>query len=388
MSQSDWFHLGFTQHDEHNLVAAEDSYRKALIIDPVPHGGFRYLAKLSRKTGRPDLSNRISRWVAVSDVPAPIRNLGTTRLAFPTVLAFEPIQICNATCFCCPYTWLREQEGYIRKRMSRVKIEYLMNQFGRARGTHGYAGPLRVIPFRFSDPMLFRDLDVVLSGARRWDMIVDLTTNGVAFGARQANLIAEYVDVIGKISVSIIGCSPSQIRELMGVDVQRVLDQLAWISANRPSVMKTIRVNLKQTGPMQDEGAETHRLTEAFADLGFNVRLKRDWLKNRVHYGGFSTQRLGKPDTLSPIEQSADGFVSGCGWRALPTRMEVMVDGDVVLCCDEADRNKVLGNVFQDGMAEIWNGPLKHEHALIFDATFSEEKNGLICSTCSRASWG
>jgi MoaA/NifB/PqqE/SkfB family radical SAM enzyme len=68
--------------------------------------------------------------------------------------------------------------------------------------------------------------------------------------------------------------------------------------------------------------------------------------------------------------------------------MEVMVNGDVVLCCDDAERYRVYGNVFESSIEEIWNGPLLEEHKVIYSRQFLAEKQDLICTGCSRAVYG
>ena len=40
-------------------------------------------------------------------------------LPLPMSIAFEPINLCNAKCYCCPYTTLSEDKTYHGKRMSR-----------------------------------------------------------------------------------------------------------------------------------------------------------------------------------------------------------------------------------------------------------------------------
>ena len=67
--------------------------------------------------------------------------------------------------------------------------------------------------------------------------------------------------------------------------------------------------------------------------------------------------------------------------------MNVMCDGSVVLCDDDSNGRKKFGNVFEDNMAKIWNGHLLKEHKLIYNRNFDEEKNQLICKSCSRANW-
>ena len=64
-----------------------------------------------------------------------------------------------------------------------------------------------------------------------------------------------------------------------------------------------------------------------------------------------------------------------------------MCDGSVVLCDDDAIGRKKFGNVFEDGIEKIWNHNLLEEHKLVFQKSFSYEKNQLICKSCSRANW-
>ena len=56
--------------------------------------------------------------------------LKVPRLPFPTELEFEPIQLCNAKCFVCPYTRLQEDDNYRGKKMSREQIDFVLSDFG------------------------------------------------------------------------------------------------------------------------------------------------------------------------------------------------------------------------------------------------------------------
>ena len=43
-------------------------------------------------------------------------------IPLPTYIAFEPINLCNAKCYCCPYTTLSEDKNYHGKRMTRDQL--------------------------------------------------------------------------------------------------------------------------------------------------------------------------------------------------------------------------------------------------------------------------
>ena len=65
-------------------------------------------------------------------------------------------------------------------------------------------------------------------------------------------------------------------------------------------------------------------------------------------------------------------------------RLEVLVDGTAVLCCDDVDGKTNYGNVFEIGIEGVWQN-LTKAHKLIFDQTYSKQKDNLICNTCARA---
>jgi len=59
-----------------------------------------------------------------------------------------------------------------------------------------------------------------------------------------------------------------------------------------------------------------------------------------------------------------------------------------VLCCDDATKQTNFGNVFELGMAGVWNN-LREYHNMLYSDKWQEEKKNMMCNTCSRArfSW-
>ena len=64
-------------------------------------------------------------------------------------------------------------------------------------------------------------------------------------------------------------------------------------------------------------------------------------------------------------------------------QMEILVNGQVVLCCDDADGKTNHGNVFEIGIEKAWQN-LQNEHTLIFEQKWSNDKKHLICNSCTR----
>lgn len=312
------------------------------------------------------------------------------RLSFPTNLAFEPVQLCNAACFCCPYTWLKEDEAYRGKTMSREQIDSLLRDFASCRMKYGYEGRLRINPFRYSDPLVCKDLNFILELCRELEIQCAITTNAVSFTNSNVEILDHFFDVLGKVSISVIGSSVAEVRELMNVDLDRTFRLLQAAIERAPRLRKKIRVNLRKMTGAVDEAKRLAILSQRFQGI-----LKREpyirevtWLSNRVNkqIDTFPHDMHSKPQILSRAGQAEERFLIGCPKNILE-RMEVMCDGEVVLCCDDAEKTKTYGNVFSEGIDAIWNGSLLEEHSLLFRSSYGIDKDELICTTCSRAQW-
>lgn len=302
----------------------------------------------------------------------------TPRLRFPTQLTLEPLQVCNAKCFCCPYTQLSEDRSYTRQRMSREQITQVITDFAENLRRHDYRGPARVTPYRFSDPLICPDLDLILEICALHNLEVQITTNAVSFGAKKVELLDSYDAVVRKhICISIIGSTQEEVEEFMRVDLDRTRANLRAIAEQSPRLAAKIQVSLRCMKETPEEQANLDILRDEFLELGFEVELKPvGWVENRIDGDAW--------------QQKPDKFIQGCGLyrNKILRRLEVMVNGDVTLCCNDAEGRRVFGNVFEKPIDEIWNGPLLQEHRKIYATEFSQEKNGLICVRCSQAEYG
>jgi len=60
------------------------------------------------------------------------------------------------------------------------------------------------------------------------------------------------------------------------------------------------------------------------------------------------------------------------------------VNGQAVLCCDDATGKTNFGNVFDIGIKGVWSN-LADYHKKIFSSKYSDYKQDMMCNTCSRA---
>ena len=305
-----------------------------------------------------------------------LEKIGYPRLKFPTELEFEPIQLCNALCFHCPYTFLQESKEYRGKKMSREYIKMLLEQFGDLLLKNKYKGNAFVNPFRYSDPLICKDLDLIFEIAKNKNFNVRITTNGVSFNEANSELLNKNLSNIdNNINISVIGSTAEKIKKYMNVNLDITFKRLEKVSKNFPEVSRLIRVGLSEVECNDQEESEFKELEKMFSNIGIKSYRKKNWRHNRI-YGDRKKQK-------------ENDYIIECSLfkNKLLRRMEVMVNGDVVLCDDDADGRKIFGNVFEEGIEKIWNGKLFEEHKLIYNKNFSEEKNKMICNSCTRAVW-
>ena len=302
-------------------------------------------------------------------------------MPFPTELEFEPIQLCNALCFVCPYTRLQNDKEYRGKKMSRDQIEYVLKDFGNLLKKYNYAGPTIVNPFRYSDPLVCRDLDIVFNNAKRFGFKVRITTNGVSFNDKYSELLNNNIEfLLPPISISIIGSTKEKIKKYMNIDFDVTLERLKKVRRVYPKLASIILVNLSEVDESNEEMSEFSKLEGIFKEIGLKTTRKKKWINNRITGDWKITADRDK-------FSSNNKYVLGCNLfkNKLLRRIEVMVDGSVVLCDDDAEGKLKFGNVFIDGIEEVWNGKLLEYHRKIYSKRFSKEKENLVCNSCSRA---
>ena len=139
-------------------------------------------------------------------------------IPLPTSIAFEPINLCNAKCFCCPYTTLSEDKTYHGKAMSQEQLGTLLHDYGALIKKYKVKDYTCAInPWRYSDPLVQPDLEYIMSLCEHYKIKVGLCTNGVSFTKKQCEILNKYIHLTGNIHMSVIGHTEDELWEFMKI---------------------------------------------------------------------------------------------------------------------------------------------------------------------------
>ena len=182
------------------------------------------------------------------------------------------------------------------------------------------------------------------------------------------------------IDISVIGSNAENIKKNMNVNLEITLARFKKLKENYPRLASLVRVNLSEVDESKNERVEIENLKSIFLSIGFMVNVRKKWINNRI---------IGDWKITANSIHHQNSFIIGCNLyrNKLLRRIEVMVDGSVVLCDDDAEGKLKFGNVFDDGIEKIWNGKLLKYHKKIYNKNYSNDKKNLICNSCSRAEY-
>ena len=240
----------------------------------------------------------------------------------PTSIAFEPINLCNAKCYCCPYTTLSEDKTYHGQLMTKEQLGTLLHDYGSLIKKYKVKDyTCSVSPWRYSDPLVQPNLEYIMELCNHYKIKIGLCTNGVSFTKKQCEILNKYIHLTGNLHMSVIGHTEEELWEFMKIKKTKTLESLKFVKDSYPELSKKIRIGIK------------HKVQSATASA---------------------------------------------------SKMEVLVNGQAVLCCDDAEGKTNYGNIFEIGIEGAWKN-MQKEHEIIYAKEYSDNKKNLICNTCSRA---
>lgn len=271
---------------------------------------------------------------------------------FPALIQLQTINACNASCTMCPYPIYKKE--FPRGRMDDTLFEKVVAEIADRREVHTFVPMLQNEPFL--DKKLF-DRIAHFKRITRGRVEVELVTNG-------AFLTAEAIERIREVDLDVLDISLDAVskatyeRIRVGLDfddviagVERVIDaQLAHTSV----FVRMVK--------LRDNAHEVRMFASRWRARGIPVFVYT--ANNRVGaLPEFDAKlRLGQeqvPLTDRVRRRLARAWLGHCPAPFATT--DILHDGSVLLCAHDWGRKEILGNVREQTIAEIWNGPRMRE---------------------------
>ena len=156
--------------------------------------------------------------------------------------------------------------------------------------------------------------------------------------------------------------------------------RLIKVKENYPQISRKMNIGVKHKDQNKSTESRRHIAREIQQITLGKVKVKNNWMTNRM--GAGDEVWMDGYD----FKVNKDSFVQGCSMAVgkILRKMEILVDGTAVLCCEDATKKTNYGNVFELGIEKVWNNLLK-EINLIYSKKYTKAKQNLICNDCSRA---
>jgi radical SAM protein with 4Fe4S-binding SPASM domain len=297
-------------------------------------------------------------------------------LAYPLLIQIQTRSLCNAHCQFCPYPVVskRLEQGT----MTRELFTKIIDEVNLIKHSCTIVFELHNEPLL--DERIFEFIKYVKSRNRKTKIC--LVTNGQLIDKFTLEEIREAE--IDQLIISLNAHTPEMYQKLnCGLDYDRIINNIhSLISEERLKRVLTISFVLNR-----EAAKEIPLASDYWKKTGVKTRIIK--LENRAgaltnyellmlksNYARFSVaDRIGK----YLIARTLD--ITGCYDPFF--HMNIMFNGDVILCCDDWNRSTIVGNIRDKTIRQVWNSPPMNEaRRLILKKNYDQISS---CKKCSKA---
>jgi MoaA/NifB/PqqE/SkfB family radical SAM enzyme len=281
------------------------------------------------------------------------------RTPYPQNLIIDIHSFCNARCLICPYPQLKDK--LTMGKMTDTLFHRLIDEFADVKAKHPIRGHVIFCNMGeiFIDPEAIRKMDYV----RKAGLKMVLQTNAALLTPERTDRLLES-GFDGPIYISFHGISKAVYENIMGLPYEKTLANISYLTGKYSRV--TIRAYAFQW------------------PLGEVLKVKKYWREQGVPVA------IGIPNSRANLVGATEGlplkypgpWLKGCK-KGEPLRdMVISFNGQAVICCEDMGRRAVLGDVSDQSLLSVWNGP-QAEKVLdyLYGAAWGK-KDGFLCRGC------
>ena len=248
---------------------------------------------------------------------------------FPERLLVDFATRCNLRCPMCPVWGVEDEDqiedvdGIIGVEASRKILDEVIS-----------ASPM-IAPSVYGEPLLIPNMMQIFSEIKSRGMPIAVNTNGLTMSEKIATF---WVDIqVDSVMFSLDSVTPKTLMKVRGVDNLAKIESAVFRLMRARGNQEYPRVGVSFT--VQDDNKEEH---DAFVNRWAGI-------VDVVRMGlMFDTEAGTYHDMDTPNERTP------C--PAIYNTMPIHNDGTVRLCCLDGFRDTNMGNVFKDGVKEVWHG--------------------------------
>ncbi len=283
---------------------------------------------------------------------------------FPRYVMIQTTSRCNSHCIFCPYKEVSNElpQGKMEDGLYNKIIDECSSYFGVE----------RILPYLMNEPLMDSGIVEKINYAKEKNpnACIHILTNGsILTDGLSKRLIGSRLDWIG---FSVHGIRKDTYENSMkGLLLERTLSnicrfiELAKVSRNSEFIMITF---FRYGGLSLEEKEEA---------IDF-------WKRRGIQRISYFDGPISRAGNVGEIPHPKHNAVKGCRsiWR--DEMIHILYNGDVVLCCMDWRRQVILGNVGNESIYDIWNGPgYRQIRGMVSGEIESEED--FICKHCEEA---
>lgn len=285
---------------------------------------------------------------------------------FPYAFQLQTTSYCNADCVICPYPDTAEELS-----MGQMKDDLFKKIIDECAGQD-----VRVFePFLMNEPLMDRKfperLDYIRMRMPGTTLQVD--TNLSLLSDEAARSLLRNVD---SLLISAHGINAEDFEAVMPkVKFPRFMENLERLLA-LPRGRAHLRINCVNV-----RGADERRIRDFWEARGLSVGISA-YVDRAGNVQETETSKAGRHGIERAHRPPAAPRLNGCWNTDIPLmKMNIVHNGDVILCCMDWRRAEILGNLHEQSIAEVWNAA---PYWRVRDALYGAGPihDGFLCRRC------
>jgi len=276
---------------------------------------------------------------------------------FPTKIQIQTQSLCNSECIMCPYkdVYKKLPQG----KMDKELFEKIITECSKHKIK-------KIVPFLMAEPILDNDIFYYIDFIKKRipKSVIEISTNGTALTKQKAESLAK--SKVDMVVFNFQGIDKKSYEETMvGLNYEKTLENINYYLSLEKPHKPVIRI-IALIGALSEE--KTKKFINYWEKRGQMVELHR--IHNRA--GNLNTDKVS-------YETTNIKRVYGCEQERHLKWFHILFNGDVILCCQDWERNTILGNIKNNTIESIWNSEkYKNIRKLVANST----NQNFICNKC------